>query len=106
MIGAAIAIDSGGEVRGLSRLQFGQSIRDQVFVGAPTLRIRLGDNHRSAELVSENEGAIEREIRRVRTDLAFLSGDRGGPNHKDEMNSLRTRLRELDAELKEVKDHG
>ena len=48
--------------------------------------------------------AIEREIRRVRTDLAFLYGDRGGPNHKDEMNSLRTRLRELEAELKEVKD--
>jgi hypothetical protein len=50
--------------------------------------------------------AIEREIRLVRTDLAFLYGDRGGPNHKDEMNSLRTRLRELEAELKEVKDDG
>ena len=50
--------------------------------------------------------AIEREIRRVRTDLAFLYGDRGGPNHKDEMTSLRTRLRELEAELKEVKDPG
>jgi hypothetical protein len=50
--------------------------------------------------------AIEREIRRVRTDLAFLYGDRGGPNHKDEMNNLRTRLRELEAELKEVNDHG
>jgi hypothetical protein len=50
--------------------------------------------------------AIEREIRRVRTDLAFLYGDRGGPNHKDEMISLRTRLRELEAQLKEVKDYG
>ena len=46
LIGAAIAIDSGGEVHGLSRLQFGQSLRDQGFVGAPTLRIRRGDSHR------------------------------------------------------------
>lgn len=46
LIGATTGIDSGGEVHGLSRLQFGRSLRNQVFVGAPTLRIRCGDSHR------------------------------------------------------------
>jgi hypothetical protein len=46
LIRAATGIDSGSEVHGLSRLQFGQSLRDQVFVSAPTLRVRRGDSHR------------------------------------------------------------
>ena len=42
-----------------------------------------------AELVSENEGGeMERGVLRVRNDLAFLYGDRGGPNHKNEMKHL------------------
>jgi hypothetical protein len=46
LVRAATGIDSGGEVHGLSRLQFGQSLSDQVFVSAPTLRVRRGDSHR------------------------------------------------------------
>jgi len=47
LVRAATGIDSGGEVHGLSRLQFGQSLSDQVFVSAPTLRVRRGDSQRS-----------------------------------------------------------
>jgi len=43
--------------------------------------------------------AIKREEISTRNQLSFLHSDRGGPDHSKEMDLLRGRLRELEAEL-------
>lgn len=46
---------------------------------------------------------LEQERQRIRTEISFLVGDRGGPDHKEAIRDWRSKLEEVEEQLARLK---